>query len=126
MFILKILFCKYAKYSSFESLITLKGILQYTILKYININSFSFTGFDYMRAHEGMKFSTFDYDNDTIDRKNCAALLRGGWWFKSCFNANLNGANHGTSAESISLNNHKSKVRDVRLRFVEMKIRASD
>ncbi|CAG2199010.1 TN [Mytilus edulis] len=41
-------------------------------------------------SHNSQKFSTFDNDND-IDDRNCAVNVRGGWWYKSCFQSNLNG-----------------------------------
>uniref|UniRef100_A0A8C5RDP7 Microfibril associated protein 4 n=1 Tax=Leptobrachium leishanense TaxID=445787 RepID=A0A8C5RDP7_9ANUR len=45
---------------------------------------------DALSYHSGMKFSTFDSDRD-IFPQNCAALSAGGFWFKSCHQANLNG-----------------------------------
>uniref|UniRef100_A0A182M7D8 Fibrinogen C-terminal domain-containing protein n=1 Tax=Anopheles culicifacies TaxID=139723 RepID=A0A182M7D8_9DIPT len=39
---------------------------------------------------EGMRFSTYDYDNDRFDQ-NCAAITHGAWWYKSCGESNLNG-----------------------------------
>ena len=39
----------------------------------------------------GMKFSTFDQDNDIHNGKNCASKYGGGWWFSNCFSAFLNG-----------------------------------
>uniref|UniRef100_A0A1Y9H272 Fibrinogen C-terminal domain-containing protein n=1 Tax=Anopheles dirus TaxID=7168 RepID=A0A1Y9H272_9DIPT len=39
---------------------------------------------------EGMRFSTYDYDNDKFDQ-NCAAITHGAWWYKSCGDSNLNG-----------------------------------
>ena len=38
-----------------------------------------------------MKFSTFDQDNDIQDSRNCARAHKGGWWFKECNRAFLNG-----------------------------------
>jgi len=38
-----------------------------------------------------MNFTTFDRDNDRASHLNCAALHRGGWWYRSCYYANLNG-----------------------------------
>ena len=37
-----------------------------------------------------MKFSTYDNDND-LDDDNCAEDWKGGWWYKNCYEANLNG-----------------------------------
>ncbi|KAK5614877.1 hypothetical protein CRENBAI_010446 [Crenichthys baileyi] len=41
-------------------------------------------------GHQGMKFSTYDQDNDNY-RGNCAQEDKGGWWFNKCHSANLNG-----------------------------------
>jgi len=40
--------------------------------------------------HVGMKFSTYDKDNDK-SKGNCAEEDRSGWWFNKCSAANLNG-----------------------------------
>ena len=42
----------------------------------------------------GAMFSTSDQDHDTMSG-NCAVQYPSGWWHKACFNANLNGLNHG-------------------------------
>ncbi|XP_062591496.1 uncharacterized protein LOC134252985, partial [Saccostrea cucullata] len=39
----------------------------------------------------GMYFTTPDRDNDRWSDGNCAAYLRGGWWFNHCHHAFLNG-----------------------------------
>jgi len=35
--------------------------------------------------HNGMKFTTYDQDNDENDGKNCAPARGGGWWYNWCF-----------------------------------------
>ncbi|XP_072232892.1 fibrinogen alpha chain isoform X2 [Leuresthes tenuis] len=44
-------------------------------------------------SHNGMKFSTFDKDNDKWE-ENCAEVYGGGWWYHSCQAANPNGIYH--------------------------------
>ena len=51
------------------------------------------TGVDAINYHNGQQFSTYDNDNDqhsNIDY-NCAYRFQGGWWYNSCYYANLNG-----------------------------------
>ena len=46
---------------------------------------------DAMGYHNKMMFSTIDVDNDFNTGYNCAGRYRGGWWYKTCINADLNG-----------------------------------
>ncbi|XP_067454690.1 fibrinogen-like protein 1 [Thunnus thynnus] len=41
-------------------------------------------------SHQGIKFSTYDQDNDNY-MGNCAQEDKGGWWFNKCHAAHLNG-----------------------------------
>ncbi|XP_041961562.1 microfibril-associated glycoprotein 4-like [Alosa sapidissima] len=45
---------------------------------------------DALKNHNGMKFTTFDKDQDTWD-KNCASSVMGGFWYLNCHDANPNG-----------------------------------
>ncbi|VDI23327.1 Hypothetical predicted protein [Mytilus galloprovincialis] len=45
---------------------------------------------DSLKFHDDEKFSTYDRDNDKAD-SNCAVEFAGGWWYYSCYHANLNG-----------------------------------
>ena len=48
------------------------------------------TGRDGMDHHNGQQFSTYDNDNDPSGG-NCAYTHQGGWWYNTCYEANLNG-----------------------------------
>ena len=48
------------------------------------------TGRDAMNYHNGQQFSTYDNDNDPSGG-NCAYRHQGGWWYNTCYEANLNG-----------------------------------
>jgi len=74
---------KYAKYTTFfignedsKYMLTAKG--------YSGNCGDSFT------YHSGMKFSTYDEDND-VSSWNCAKAAHGAWWYNACYRSNLNG-----------------------------------
>eukprot|EP00111_Clytia_hemisphaerica_P012388 TCONS_00036375-protein len=46
---------------------------------------------DWTVSADGMKFSTFDSDQDLADLINCAVTYPSGWWNERCFNINFNG-----------------------------------
>ncbi|XP_069114199.1 ficolin-1-like [Argopecten irradians] len=46
--------------------------------------------FDAMENHHDQRFSTYDQDNDRA-HIHCAVQRHGGWWYKWCYRANLNG-----------------------------------
>jgi len=41
-------------------------------------------------SQNGMKFSTFDQDNDNSATQNCAKDYHGGWWYNGCYSSNPN------------------------------------
>ncbi|KAK3097687.1 hypothetical protein FSP39_012109 [Pinctada imbricata] len=56
----------------------------------LTIGSYSGDAGDSLTRVNGMKFSTYDRDQDTWG-ENCAATYRGGFWHQSCHSANPNG-----------------------------------
>jgi len=51
------------------------------------------TAGDSLAYHNGYPFSTKDLDNDSYSG-NCAVICKGGWWYNSCQQSNLNGIYH--------------------------------
>ncbi|XP_056256433.1 microfibril-associated glycoprotein 4-like [Seriola aureovittata] len=79
-----------------------------------------------LTAHNGLKFSTFDKDQDT-HAKNCATLYLGGWWYGECHAVNANGLySWGSSTFGIGINWESWKGYEYSLKAITMKIRASD
>ncbi|XP_069799820.1 ficolin-1-B-like isoform X2 [Dendropsophus ebraccatus] len=60
---------------------------------------------DSLTYHKNNSFSTKDRDNDKASH-NCAASYRGGWWYSSCHDSNLNGlylrGNHSSYANGVN------------------------
>ena len=90
--------------------------------------NFSGTAGDSFSYHNGWPFTTPDEDNDFKPTGNCALEYHGGWWFKWCHTAFLNGPYiHGPNSfygEGIIWNGFK----DFRysLKSSQMKIRPRD
>ncbi|GFR79851.1 ficolin-1 [Elysia marginata] len=86
------------------------------------IGSSAGTG-DGLTYHAGMPFSTFDRDNDVHSTAHCAVAHRGGWWYRNCHGANLNGAWGVQSTVGASWNSGAKGW--WYLTFTEIKIRRS-
>ncbi|XP_050093664.1 angiopoietin-related protein 1-like [Anopheles aquasalis] len=71
------------------------------------LGAFSGPMSDSLRYHEGMKFSTFDRDNDEHPKGNCAVDYKSAWWFRGCYHSNLNGIfkNNGTHFQTMTWGN---------------------
>ncbi|XP_058461545.1 microfibril-associated glycoprotein 4-like [Malaya genurostris] len=66
-------------------------------------------GGDSFGYHSGMKFTTYDRDNDESTSTNCAKKHYGAWWYKSCHRSNLNGRYmKGSSDQSMSWNTFRN------------------
>ncbi|KAG7457574.1 hypothetical protein MATL_G00228580 [Megalops atlanticus] len=87
----------------------------------LRVSGYSGTAGDSMGYHNGRPFSTRDRDpNPFITR--CAMSYRGGWWYKNCHEANLNGLyNVHTNHQGVIWMSWKGK--DFSIPFTEMKLR---
>ena len=81
---------------------------------------------DRLTSHNGMRFTTKDRDNDQ-NSGNCATIFHGAWWYKNCYESNLNGRyRYGTSDWG---NTHWYPLGDGAvhaMKFTEMKLRPCD
>ncbi|XP_059175168.1 angiopoietin-related protein 7-like isoform X2 [Physella acuta] len=76
---------------------------------------------DNFSYHNGKVFSTLDRDNDKSS-SNCADNFKGGWWYDSCYQVNLNGVwASKTEIEGIRWNGLTVNIDS--LEHVEMKLR---
>ncbi|EDW29184.1 GL18547 [Drosophila persimilis] len=55
------------------------------------LGSFSGDAGDSMHKCRNQKFTTYDRDNDSWKKGNCATERRGPWWHQSCGDSNLFG-----------------------------------
>lgn len=74
-----------------------------------------------------MAFTTKDSDNDKYEG-NCATMFKGGWWYATCHQSNLNGLHHHGSDKSHAdgINWHHFKGHYYSLKSTSMKIRPRD
>ncbi|KAA0719369.1 Tenascin-N [Triplophysa tibetana] len=87
----------------------------------LTIGNYKGNAGDAMTYHQGGSFSTVDSDND-IALGNCARTHQGGWWYKNCHLANLNGK-LGDNRHSMGVNWEPWKGHLHSLDFSEIKIR---
>ncbi|XP_048057024.1 tenascin isoform X1 [Megalobrama amblycephala] len=104
----------YARYSSFSVENAKK---HYTI----RVSGYSGTAGDSMSYHNGRPFSTRDRDPQPFITR-CAMSYRGGWWYKNCHEANLNGLyNTNKNHQGVIWTEWKGK--NFSIPFTEMKFR---
>ncbi|XP_071836404.1 ficolin-1-like isoform X2 [Apostichopus japonicus] len=73
--------------------------------------------------HLNSAFTTFDRDNDKADSTNCADILHGAWWYKSCANSNLNGDYMAADNDGSSIYWYFLPGGHYNIKYTEMKIR---
>lgn len=81
---------------------------------------------DSLTGHSGMKFSTFDKDQD-IHTGNCAKQFLGAFWYNGCHSANPNGVYRwGADGTIFAVGTiwHSWKGYDYSLKSISMKIRS--
>ncbi|XP_056335187.1 tenascin [Danio aesculapii] len=104
----------FAQYSSF-TIDTAKR--HYTL----RIAGYSGTAGDSLSYHSGRPFSARDRDPRPFITR-CAMSYRGGWWYKNCHEANLNGL-YNTSSNHQGVIWTAWKGQDFSIPFTEMKFR---
>ncbi|KAI8781035.1 BgiBsFReDn30, partial [Biomphalaria glabrata] len=57
----------------------------------LTVNTFDGNTYDEFSAHNNMKFSTPDRDNDIDEKRFCSQIFQAGWWYIRCIRSNLNG-----------------------------------
>jgi len=72
--------------------------------------------------HLGMKFTSYDRDNDLDIISNCAQKFSGGWWHNRCFNSKLTGE-YNNNARYQGINWGTFRGYDVSLNYAAMMIR---
>ncbi|KAJ8267426.1 hypothetical protein COCON_G00125980 [Conger conger] len=85
------------------------------------LSGYSGTAGDSMAYHNLSRFSTWDRDSNPYVTR-CAMSYRGGWWYRNCHEANLNGLyNTHTNHQGVIWTSWKGT--DFSIPFSEMKIR---
>ncbi|XP_066014593.1 ficolin-2-like [Pocillopora verrucosa] len=92
----------------------------------VTIDGYRGTAGDSLISHtmpiRNMRFTTKDKDNDVHNSGNCALDYKGGWWYKSCHNANPNGLyKGGGNAQGITWRSFRGL--GYSLKHTEIKIR---
>ena len=91
----------------------------------LNIAGYTGTAGDSLSQHNGMQFTTKDRDNDQY-KVNCATLMLGAWWYKSCVNSNLNGLYHSGLNSGWGVTWYSFLNSNISLKFAQMKLRFQD
>ncbi|XP_072493672.1 tenascin-X isoform X3 [Notamacropus eugenii] len=87
----------------------------------LHLEGYHGTAGDSMSYHSGSIFSTRDRDPNNLHIP-CAVSYRGGWWYRNCHYANLNGL-YGSIIDHQGVSWHSWKGFEVSIPFTEMKLR---
>ncbi|XP_061400329.1 ficolin-1-like [Musca vetustissima] len=89
------------------------------------LGKYSGTAGDSLSSHKGVKFSTFDEDNDK-NGADCAKSRSGAWWFYNCSYSHLFGPyRKGKNINSVGIDwYHWKYTHDYSFKYAEMLIRA--
>ena len=80
---------------------------------------------DSLSDHSGLRFSTYDNDNDPYGT-NCALDFSGAWWYRACHYVNLNGLylNGDHSSYANGVNWYHFRGYHYSMKITELKIRS--
>ncbi|XP_070407741.1 tenascin-N [Nothobranchius furzeri] len=106
----------YAHYASFSMASEEKN---YTL----TVSGYTGTAGDSMKYHNGRPFSARDKEPDPLGI-HCARAYMGGWWYKNCYKANLNGV-YGSNSNNQGVVWIDWKGKDSSIPLTEMKFRPS-
>lgn len=87
----------------------------------LTVGGYSGTAGDSLSYHNNRIFTTKDRDPASFITR-CAMSYRGGWWYKNCHEANLNGL-YGIDVKHQGLIWTSWKGKEVSVQFTEMKMR---
>ena len=110
----------YAKYDRFS-------IGDERSLYKLTLGSYSGTAGDSLTYHNGMAFTTKDRDNDKYDSNCAVGNTAGGWWYKVCHYALLNGNYLGDNSNAQTWKGviWNAFRETLSLKFTEMKLKPS-
>ena len=104
-------------YASYSTFYIGSSTTDYTL----HVSGYGGTVGDALTYHNLKKFTTKDKDNDHHNDRNCAIWHSSGWWYKDCYNSNLNG--HYGNNNDTGIIWYPWKGWHYSLPFVEMKVR---
>ncbi|XP_059165793.1 fibrinogen-like protein A [Physella acuta] len=100
----------FAKYSSFNISSETDGYRLY-------VGGYTGNAGDKLAEHNGMKFSTFDRDNDKYSG-NCASYHKAAWWHNACYSSSLNGIWGYLGSRGINwLPNYNATFSEMKFRY---------